>query len=355
MIHLNGGVLPRLCDALPDLVFLLDGRFVIGLANRRAARLLGRSAAEMVGRPLLELVAGDPAPIETYLQRCARSGEPLPGSVPLATPSGPMTLHARGAAIKGDGGVNLVLLRCLEKPQVSRLFQNLNARLAHLADELHRGRRLQIELRDALEERELLLKEVHHRVRNNLQVVSSFLSLQAREAGNEVVREVLREAQTRIRALGLVHGQLYKEHRLGEVDLGELVPELCVQLASVYGVPKERIGFAIALSPWSLELNRAVPAALLITEAVTNALKHAYPEGRSGTIRVHLEQHRDTRILCIGDDGVGLPETRTRGRKGSLGMRLMQALAEQLDSRLEVRSTDGVEVRLALPVVSPGG
>lgn len=352
MNHLNGSLLLRLCEALPDIVFLLDQRGTVLAANKRAVRLLKRPGAEIVGRALLDLTAGDPNSVLTYFHRCARSGAPLPGNLPLATPSGTLALHARGTGLMAEDGTVVVFIQCTDKPRVPRLFQELNARLTRLSDELHRRRRLQSDLQRALEERELLLKEVHHRVRNNLQVVSSFLSLQAHQASSEVTREVLREAQTRIRALGLIHGQLYSEHRLGEVDFGQLVPVLCTQLASVYGVPEEQVAFSVTLPPWPLELGQAVPVALLITEAVTNALKHAYPQGKSGTIRVRLEEHHGARVLCVGDDGVGLPEGPGRGGNGSLGMRLMRALTEQVEGQLEIRSNAGVEVRIALPAAS---
>jgi two-component sensor histidine kinase len=349
------GLADRLCDALPEVALLVDRGGTVLLANRRAARLLGRRADEIIGRPVTEFLAGDPAPALAYLARCARSGEPLPGALALATSSGPDLQQAHGAALRADDGSTLVFLRCVEKRQASRLFLELNTRLARLNDELYRRGRLQAELQRALDEREVLLREVHHRVRNNLQVITSFLNLQLRGVDSEVSRQALLEAQTRIRALGVIHGQLYAQDNLGEVDVARLVPELCCQLAVIYGMPRERVRFAVALPPWPLDLNRAVPLALLITEAVTNALKYAFPDGRSGTVTIVLEPGSGARVLRIADDGVGLPAGTCDGNTRSLGWRLMGALADQLDAGLDVRSNGGVEVRLALPDGEAGG
>lgn len=339
----------HLCDALPEAVFLVDLKGTVALANGRAARLLGRPADGIAGRPLAEFVAGDPAPVRAYLARCARSGAPLPGALRLATPQGPVLQQAQGAAVTGDDGARLVFLRCTEKREASRLFADLNARLARLSDELYRRGRLQAELQRALDEREVLLKEVHHRVRNNLQVITSFLNLQLRGLESDAARQALREAQTRIRTLGLIHGQLYAQDNLAEVDVAAFVPELCAQLASVYGVGEERVRFRVALPPWRLDLGRAVPLALLVTEAVTNALKYAFPGEQSGTVAVDLREDRGgERVLRIADDGVGLPEGTPDGGRRSLGLRLMHALAEQLDARLEIVSGSGVEVRITL-------
>jgi two-component sensor histidine kinase len=156
------------------------------------------------------------------------------------------------------------------------------------------------------------------------------------------------EKQTRIRTLGLIHGQLYAQDNLGEVDVAAFVPELCAQLASVYGAGEERVRFRIALPPWRLDLGRAVPLALLITEIVTNALKYAFPGERTGTVAVELRNDDRERVLRIVDDGVGLPEGAAEPDRRSLGLRLMHALADQLDARLEVLNRDGVEVRITL-------
>ncbi|HET6518639.1 MAG TPA: histidine kinase dimerization/phosphoacceptor domain -containing protein [Geminicoccaceae bacterium] len=347
-----GGSARQLCDALPEVVFLVDLRGSVVLANGRAARLLGRRADQIAGRPLAEFVAGDPAPARAYLARCARSGAPVPGALRLATPRGDIVQQAQGAAVTTDDGARLVFLRCTEKREASRLFLDLNARLARLSDELYKRGRLQAELQRAVGEREVLLKEVHHRVRNNLQVITSFLNLQLRGLESDAARRALREAQTRIRTLGLIHGQLYAQDNLAEVDFAEFVPELCAQLASVYGVAGERVRFRIALPPWRLDLGRAVPLALLVTEAVTNALKYAFPGERSGTVAIELREADGgggARLLRVADDGVGPFEGALDEGRRSLGLRLMHALAEQLDARLEILSRGGVEVRITLP------
>lgn len=342
------GLATRLCEALPDIVFLVDPGGTVHFCNRRAARLIGRPATEIVGRRLVDFVAGAHQPVLAQIMRCARSGSPLPGTLRLATPSGEVVLQVRGAALGTDLDRRLIFLQCVQKHQASQLFVELNTRLTRLTDELHRRSRLHAQLQRTLDERDVLLREVHHRVRNNLQVITSFLSLQARETNSRPARLALREAQARIRALGVIHGQLYTQEHPGEVDFSQLVPALCTQLLGVYGTGRDRVRFEVALPTWPIDLDRAVPLALLITEAVTNALKHAFPNEREGTVWIGLREADPGRRLRIVDDGIGLPAGQGARLRGSLGMRLMRALAEQIGSELELRSDQGVEVEITL-------
>lgn len=338
----------RLFEALPDIVFLVDQSGRVHLCNRRAARLLGCPMGEIIGRPLTDFVAGAHDPVLASLRRWAGSGSPLPGKLRLATPSGEVALQARGAALGHDHEGKLIFVQCTEKHKSSELFLDLNTRLSRLTDELHRRRALHSKLQRALDDREVLLKEVHHRVRNNLQVITSFLSLQARETDSEMARLALREAQARIRTLGLIHGQLYTQQDLAAVDFNQFVPALCAQLMTVYGTPAEQVSFEIGMPTWLLDLDRAVPLSLLITEAVTNALKHAFPHDRRGTVWIETRQHDSGRTLRIADDGIGLPAGQGVRLRGSLGMRLMRALADQVGGELELGSEQGVEVLITL-------
>ncbi len=343
-----------LFDLSPDALLLLDERVTIQLANQRAGRLFGQRPEDLLERSALDFVDGEPAATVRFLQRASASGAPVPGRLTLATPAGPLKVHAYAAAVRADGQ-RLIALRCVERHPASRAFRALEERLTRLRSELHRERRLQSELQEALEERDTLLAEVHHRVRNTLQVMTSFLNLQMSKHAAGPVRDALRDAQARIQALALVHNQLYRESNLDRIDLARLLPSLGQNVIKLYGAA-DRVTLSSSLGPWALPVVRASPLALLVTEVMTNALKHAFPAGRPGTITLEAWQDGAGPVLRITDDGIGMDvEARTRDRR-TIGLDVMRALAAQLDARLEIDGDHGVDVRLTFnPAPDPQG
>ncbi len=338
------GMLRAVLDLSPDAVLLLDRQTTIKLANERAGRLLGERASDLLERPLLEILGGEPAAAVRFLKRAFASGSPIPGRLTLVTPTGPLGVLAYAAAVRAEGE-RLIVLRCVERHPVSRVFRALELRLARLRSELHRERRLQSELQLAVGERDTLLAEVHHRVRNTLQVMTSFLNLQMSKHAAGPTRDALRDAQARIQALALVHNQLYRESNLDRIDLARLLPSLGQNVIKLYGAG-DRVILSSALEAWPLPVVRASPVALLVTEVMTNALKHAFPAGRTGTIRLEAWQAGNGPLLRIADDGIGMDvEERSRGRR-TIGLDVMQALARQLDARLDIDGDHGVDVRL---------
>jgi PAS domain S-box-containing protein len=342
---LDGGVFQRVLDVLPDAVVLLDQRATITLANDRAGRLLGRRAGDLLGHSALEFMDGDPKVVARFLRRASASGSPVPGRLTLLGRDGPLEVSAYAAAVPSEGD-RLIAVRCVERRPASRVFRALEERLIKLRSELHHERRLQSELQDALQERDTLLNEVHHRVRNNLQVITSFLNLQMSKHGAGIVRDALREAQARIQALALVHNQLYGESNLDQIDVARLLPNLSQSVIKIYNA-SDRITLSTSLFSWSLTVARASPLALLVTEAVTNALKHGFAGGRAGTITLEAWQADDRPVLRIADDGIGMQVDERLRDRSSIGLEVMQALAAQLDARLEIRGDAGVEVRLS--------
>jgi two-component sensor histidine kinase len=338
------GVLQAVLDLSPEAVLLLDERATIKLANQRAGRLLGRRPDELVECPVLDLLGGDHAAAIRFLKRSSASGSPIPGRLTLITPAGLLKVYAQAAAIHASGA-RLIALRCLERHPVARVFKALETRLSRLRSELHRERRFQSQLQQALEERDTLLAEIHHRVRNTLQVMTSFLNLQMSKHADGPARDALRDAQARIQAMALVHNQLYRESNLDRIDLARLLPSLGQNVIKLYGAG-DRVTLSSSLRAWPLSVARASPLALLVTEAVTNALKHAFPSGRSGTISLEAWQTDGRPVLRIADDGVGMKgDGHSRDRR-TIGLDVMQALAAQLDAQLEIDGRRGVDVRL---------
>lgn len=217
-----------------------------------------------------------------------------------------------------------------------------------LEREIRDRRAVQDNLYRAIEEREALLREVHHRVKNNLQLVTSLLNMQIRGEESESLRQKLREAQTRINVLSVVHNKMYAGEDLASVNLANLIPDLCEQIARMQAVNPSRIRIEPESDPVRTDMDHAIPMALLINEAVVNALKHAFPNGRPGLIRISLVENETSVLLRIADDGVGFP-SESDGKSGALGMTLIRGMARQLDGTLDIRTEEGVEILVTMP------
>lgn len=226
-----------------------------------------------------------------------------------------------------------------------------------LEREIRDRKQVQDNLYRAIEEREALLREVHHRVKNNLQLVTSLLNMQIRGEESEHLRQRLREAQTRINVLSVVHNKMYAGEDLASVNLATLLPDLCEQIARMQNVDLTRISLETDAEPIRTDMDHAIPMALLTTEAVTNALKHAFPNGRPGVIRVSLVENGTFVLLRIADNGIGITPD-IDDKPGALGSTLIRGMARQLDGTLDVRSEKGVEIVVTMPrdglVVKPG-
>jgi len=233
----------------------------------------------------------------------------------------------------------------------------------------------------SLREKEALLKEIHHRVKNNLQVISSLLNLQAERLPDPGARAVFLESQGRVRAMALVHETLYGSGALGRIELPQYLERLCASLLHTYG-GADRITIERHVAGVSLDLDRALPAGLIISELVSNALKYAFPSGRRGRIVVsvvgpsggadHVPAHiepgdrpsnapetPDTSVatrgklnytLGVRDDGVGLPADLDLDRTNSLGLYLVRVLARQLRGELDVDRSAGTAFSIRFPV-----
>ncbi|MDY3560720.1 PAS domain-containing protein [Gemmata sp. JC673] len=215
------------------------------------------------------------------------------------------------------------------------------ARLAGVSYDITARKRADERTLASLREKEAMLKEIHHRVKNNLQVVSSLLHLQAARVTHPAAAAVLAESQNRVRAMALVHEALYRSDDLARVNPGRYFGELCSYLFRVYGVDAARVRLELDIGPDPLPLDKTVPCGLIVNEVVSNALKYAFPDGRGGTVRVALRTAGGRFALALSDDGVGLPPDFAIDRAPSLGLRLVGILTEQLGGHLSVERSGG--------------
>jgi PAS domain S-box-containing protein len=202
------------------------------------------------------------------------------------------------------------------------------------------------ELQKSLEEKEMLLKEIHHRVKNNLQVISSLLHLQRQYVGDEEADEVLMESQNRVKSMAMLHEKLYQSEDLSNIRISDYVESLVNELFYSYAVKIGRINPVLDIDDVTLNMETAVPGGLLISELVSNSLKHAFPGRREGEIRVSLKKFHDKYELTVSDNGIGLPNDVNFQKTDSLGLQLINTLVGQIEGDIELDKNQGTEFKI---------
>ena len=306
-------------DVLPDLMFEmgLDGRYHDYHALR--SELLVAPPEVLLGRRVDEVLPADAAAaVMAALQQANASG------------------HAAGHQL------------ALDLPQGQRWFELSVARKQDVAGEATRfvvlsrditeRRQTEAALRQALAEQSALLKEVHHRVKNNLQIMHSLLRLEAGRSDSAATQTVLRDMRGRIQSMALLHESLYRSGSFSGVDLGDYLRQVATQAFRALQAQAGAVRLRLDLGSVRLALDQALPCGLLVNELIGNSLKHGFPDGLSGELRVSLQALDDgtTLLLQVSDDGVGLPPDFAARQGQSLGLQLVADLAQQLDGRLDI-------------------
>lgn len=205
-------------------------------------------------------------------------------------------------------------------------------------------------LRESLNEKRVLLEEIHHRVKNNLAVVSSLLHLQAFRSGEEKISEVLNDCQTRVQSIAMVHELLYRSESFARISFHEYLRKLIQKIQDIQQIDTRKIDFILSSEDLEVNINQAVPFALLINEVVMNSYKHAFTDRKEGEIRVALELNDDTVKAVIKDNGIGLPDDFDERKTNSLGMTLIETLSQQLNADLDIYNDKGTGVKIEFTV-----
>jgi PAS domain S-box-containing protein len=221
--------------------------------------------------------------------------------------------------------------------------------LAVVLDLTERRRTEQV-LAASLKEKETLLKEIHHRVKNNLQIIYSLINLQSSTIKDAKVHEVFKESQNRIRSMALIHEKLYQHNDLSSLNFSEYVRELVNSLTHSYSIDTSAIQINIDTNKTLLSIDIAIAMGLCITELITNCFKYAFPQGRKGEININLQHSREKLFLRIADDGVGLPKDfRIEGAE-SLGLKIVETLVEQHNGKLSLSNNGITAFTIEIPL-----
>ncbi len=202
-------------------------------------------------------------------------------------------------------------------------------------------------LKQSLKEKEILIREIHHRVKNNMQVISSILNLQSALLEDQRARVAIKECQYRIKSMAMVHEKLYRAKDLSNIDFADYLNSLARNIFLDQQISPDQVQLHLDIEPISLDINRAVPLGLIINELITNAFKHAFPQGRKGNIWVRLKRIDQEQIeLTIKDDGVGFPKGLEWKKAESLGLVIINTLVEQIDGKIELIPDGGTEFKI---------
>lgn len=201
------------------------------------------------------------------------------------------------------------------------------------------------DIRKSLDEKLILVKEIHHRVKNNLQIISSLLHMQADGVKDPGILELLKDSQNRVLSMSLVHEKLYQTDLMATIDFSDYISSLAERLINTYSV-SSNISLVIKKEPLMLSINTAIPCGLIINEILTNSIKYAFPEHREGIIRIDMKAKGNVVTLIMSDNGIGLPEHTNPSNLNSLGMKLIRVLTDQIDGEMSLDRTNGTTYTL---------
>jgi len=356
-----------LVDQLPDYVIVhRDG--ILLYVNPAAASRFGYTAEMLIGKPILSFIA--PGYHDTVRQAITRrmAGSDVPAyEMKIRQKDGTFrTVLTNGAAIMFEGrpaSLNVlsdITDRKLMEEEVRSLNRVLEQRVKdrtealsktneQLTAEITARAHAEQEVTRSLQEKDLLLREIHHRVKNNLQIIASLLNLQSRYITDPNVLEAIRGSQSRIRAMALVHERIYRSHNIAEINIKDYLNYLTKQILQFYNIQQNQIGIIVTMDDIMADIDTVIPFGLIMNELVSNSLKYAFPEGRRGTISIECAP-QDTGMLRIvyHDNGVGIPAGFDWKNTESLGLRLVNSLVDQLNGTIESDGGEGTTFILSI-------
>jgi two-component sensor histidine kinase len=330
-------------DTRPAL--LVSGERTVLVFNRHLARIIGPIEK---GSDLARYCLDGVGALDAYLRKCAATRDPLPGGMSLPGPNGePVRWRCDGSVVEPATAASpaTIVIRLRPRLDAHVGFVTLKQQIASLHRDLHERKALQAQLENALAEKQVLLSEVHHRVKNNLQIVTSMLSL---GLTSDTPSEALQQAIERVRAIGAVQELLYTRQSFREVECCELLRDITSNLAMMYG--RNEVTLALECAAVPLDVDRATSVALIVTELTINAYKHAFRD-RAGAIRISLSREGPLSRLAVADNGVAFPDAL---QSSGTGLRIAGALARKLGGQLDVTMQPEKSVSVSFPVAIGG-
>lgn len=313
------GLVSALVENADDAIMAKDLDGTVLSCNPASERLFGYSESELVGRPAMLIIPPDKEVEERDKISRIRQGEHVSDyeTVRRCKAGHLIAVSVRMSPIRDGAG-------------------NIRAASTIIRDITERKKTEQFIL-NSLHEKDVLLREIHHRVKNNLAVVSSLIYLQSTRATDRAMVGFFQETRNRIRSMALIHETLYSSNNLAEVDFGCYVKALAETLLRTYGTAEKQIELVYEVDSVCLPIEQAIPCGLIVNELLSNAFKHAFHDGRTGVVTMSVRKgDEDQCIIGVGDDGVGVTPTTGISSGHSLGLHLVRTLSQQLDGVFEL-------------------
>jgi PAS domain S-box-containing protein len=324
----------RVVESAPNAMVMINADGQIEMVNAQAERVFGYSREELLNQPVEMLV---PKRFRQHHPDLRNSFFADPRSRPMGAGRDLYGLRKDGSEFPVEIGLNPI--ETDEGPMV------LSA-IVDISDRKQREESIQADLK----EKDILLGEIHHRVKNNLQVIYSLLDMQSSKVSDETALHLLRESQNRIRSMSLIHQRLYESKDFGRVDFRSFLDTLVPNLVSSYSADPNRITLLIDAAEVSLPIHAAIPCGLIVNELISNALKHAFPGHRHGEIRIGLVSRENQVELSVSDNGAGVPEGLELANATTLGLQLVTLLADQLGAKITLQRANPTRFVLNLAV-----
>lgn len=325
----------RVVEAAPNAMVMISLKGIIEMVNTQAERVFGYDRSELLGQSIETLV---PARFRSQHPGLRAQFFSAPNSRPMGEGRDLFGLRKDGSEFPVEIGLNPI-----ETDDGTMV-------LSAIVDISDRKQKEE-SIRQALLDKEVLLAEVHHRVKNNLQIVHSLLDLQSEQVTDPVALSMLRESQNRVRSMALIHQTLYQSKDFARVDFASFLDSLLPSLITSYNVGTERVRLEMAVNDVHLPLSQAIPCGLIVNELITNALKHGFPAERSGHIIVASEKSHENQIkLSVSDDGIGIAAEMSLEAGSTLGLTLVRSLAYQLHGDITIQRANPTRFTLTLPV-----
>lgn len=321
----------NIIQSMADSLIVTDQFAHIEKVNRATERLLGFEANELIGKPLKEIFHNGDGRKAVRMTEDESENEVLNFETHYETKSGQLIPVSFSRSVLHDASGHIKGLVCL-------------------ASDITERKEAEEQITRSLKEKEVLLTEIHHRVKNNLAVISSLLQMQIYNTENEVASSILRDSQLRIQSIALIHEKLYQSEELAFIDFDKYVGQLLTAITDTFSDQKHEVEIETNLQPASLNVNQAIPCSLWFNEIIVNAYKHAFVGRGRGKIKVKMEEQGEKLMLRISDDGVGMPSDFNIENASSLGMTLIHTLTKQLDGELEIDTEGGTTFTLRFPV-----
>ncbi|UTB33651.1 MAG: response regulator [Methanobacterium sp. ERen5] len=320
-----------LAENAKDIIFIISLEDRVGYVNRFAANILGFEPEDIVGKLRQNLFPMDISEKQRKsIDKAIETQSPVRSEIKMSLPKGEMWLDTKIIPLKD---------------KKDKIFAVMG-----ISRDITNQKNTEAALRSSLNEKEVLLKEIHHRVKNNMQIISSLINLQSDYATDESTIKMFEDSKHRIRTMALIHEKLYVSEDISLINFSKYINSLTTKLLEFYSLKSRLITLKVISDNITMDIDSAIPCGLLINELLSNSIKYAFPDGREGNIIIKMHIKDGYYVLSVEDDGVGFPEDIDFRNPNTLGLQIVQTLTQQLEGNIELETNGFTRFKISFKV-----